>query len=97
MSYKAYAAALLLAGLPLGALAVAQTQTPQPAPSSEARAEAREKVRAACAGDVQKFCAHVDQAKGAIRSCLQSNESQLSDNCKAARMERAAARAKDKS
>ena len=76
--------------------AVAQSTTPQntdTAASSEARAEAREKFRAACANDVQKFCANVDHAKGAVRSCLETNASQLTDTCKAARAERAAARA----
>ena len=75
--------------------AVAQSTTPQNADpvASDARAEAREKYRAACANDVQKFCANVERAKGAVRSCLETNESQLSDTCKTARAERAAARA----
>ena len=76
--------------------AVAQSTTPQnadTAASGEARAEAREKFRAACANDVQKFCANVEHAKGAVRSCLETNASQLTDTCKAARAERAAARA----
>jgi hypothetical protein len=75
--------------------AVAQSTTPQnpgDRPSNEARAEAREKFRAACASDVQKFCANVDHAKGAVRSCLDTNASQLSDACKGARADRAAAR-----
>ena len=53
--------------------------------------------RAACATDVQKFCANIERAKGAMRACLTAHETQLSDSCKAARAERAAARAKDKS
>jgi hypothetical protein len=32
-----------------------------------------------------------------MRSCLEAHDAQLSDGCKAARAERAAARAKDKS
>jgi len=54
-------------------------------------------MRAACAADVQKFCANIERAKGAMRSCLEAHDAQLSDGCKAARAERAAARAKDKS
>ena len=59
--------------------------------------ETRQKMRAACGADVQKFCANIERAKGAMRTCLQANEAQLSDGCKAARAERAAARAKEKS
>jgi hypothetical protein len=57
----------------------------------------RERVRAACAGDVQKFCANIERGKGAIRGCLQAHEPELSTSCKAARAERAAARAREKS
>jgi hypothetical protein len=100
MNYKGFGAAIVLAALPLGVLAVAQTQTPpsttQTAPSA-ATTEARVKVRAACAADFQKFCASVDRVKGARRECMQANEAQLSAPCKAARAERAAARAKEKS
>jgi hypothetical protein len=91
MNYKAIATALLLAGIPLG-FAVAQTATP-----SAAKEEMRAKVRAACAEDVQKFCANVERGKGGgMRECMHANETQLSANCKAARAERAAARAKEK-
>jgi hypothetical protein len=83
---------LLLAALPVSALAQSASQ-----PASEARSEARAKVRAACAGDVQKFCANIERARGAMRTCLQSHDAQLSAACKAARAEREAARAKDKS
>ena len=49
--------------------AVAQSTTPQKpgdAPST-ASSEARAKYRAACASDIQKFCANVERAKGAMR------------------------------
>ena len=59
--------------------------------------EGREKFRAACAADIQKFCSNVGTEKGASRACLDSNAAQLSDPCKAVRAERAAARAKEKS
>ena len=68
----------------------------QSAPSPE-RAEAREKVRIACAADVEKFCANIERVRGARRACLEEHEKQLSAPCKAARAERAAMRAKDKS
>jgi hypothetical protein len=87
MYLKTYGIALALAAvLPLAALA--QSATPQ-ASTSEGRA----KLRAACAADVQKFCANIERGKGAMRSCLQAHETQLSEGCKAARAERAAARA----
>jgi hypothetical protein len=83
----------LIAALPVTALA--QTATP-PAPTDTARSEARAKMRAACAPDVQKFCANVERAKGAMRSCLETHKDELSTDCKAARAEREAAR-KEKS
>ena len=89
MPIKAYGFALALAFVP--AAAFAQTAAPQ-----TAAPEARERVRAACAADVQKYCANVERAKGAMRGCLEAHETQLSDGCKAARAERAAARAKEK-
>jgi hypothetical protein len=81
--------ALALAIAPWSVLA----QSPAP---TAANAEARQKLRAACAADVQKFCANIERVRGAMRSCLEANEKQLSDSCKAARAERAAAKAKDK-
>ena len=90
MHLKTYGFALALAVLPMTALA--QSATPP-----KATPEMREKMRTACAADVQKFCANIDRAKGAMRSCLDAHDKQLSDGCKAARAERAAARAKDKS
>ena len=53
-------------------------------------------MRAACAADVQKFCTNVERGKGAVRTCLDAHQTQLSDDCAAARAERAAARAKEK-
>ena len=90
MHLKVYGAALALCVLPMTALA-------QSAAPEQATQETRAKFRAACAADVQKFCANVERAKGAMRICLDTHEKRLSDGCKAARAERAAARAKDKS
>jgi hypothetical protein len=90
MPIKAYGVALALTLLP--ASAFAQSAAPQ-----SSAPEMRERVRAACAADVQKFCAGVERGKGAMRSCLEAHETQLSDGCKAARADRAAARAKEKS
>ena len=90
MQLETFGIALALALLP--ATAFAQSAAPQ-----SAAPEAREKMRAACAADVQKFCANIERAKGAMRGCFEAHETQLSDGCKAARAERAAARAKDKS
>jgi hypothetical protein len=91
MPLKSLGVALALALVPCSVLA--QSAAPPP-PASD---EARQKVRAACAADVQKFCANVERAKGALRTCLETHEKQLSDGCKAARAERAAARARDRS
>jgi hypothetical protein len=84
MHLRTYGLALALAVLPLTALAQSPTS------------EAREKMRAACAADVEKYCANIERAKGAMRTCLDAHQTQLSDGCKAARAERAAARAKEK-
>lgn len=86
------AAALALALLPVAAMAQSA-----PAPSSNPdREAARAKVRAACADDVQKFCANIEKGKGATRTCLEQHEKELAPACSAARAERAAVRAAEK-
>jgi len=50
--------------------------------SPPAVSQRREKLRAACAGDVAKFCAGLERR--AIRNCLRTNAAQLSEGCKAA-------------
>lgn len=95
------AAAVALAVVPLGALA--QSTAPKApaaapaatAPSADAQ-EGRTRVRTACAADIQKFCANIERAKGAMRSCLEAHENDLTATCKAARAQRAAERAKSK-
>jgi hypothetical protein len=89
MQLKSCGLALALAIVPLTALAQSTT-------APKATPEEREKMRAACAADVQKFCADVERGKGAMRTCLEAHQTQLSDSCRDARAERAAARAKDK-
>ena len=84
-----FAAALALGTLSVSALAQ------EAAPGA---AEARAKVRSACAADAEKFCAGVERGKGGgMRACLEAHAAQLSAECKAARTERAAARAKERS
>ena len=90
MCRPSLAAALVLSVLPAVALAQSAEQ------SSPERSEARQKVRTACAADIQKFCANIERAKGAMRACLDQHQASLSSECNAARAERAAARAKDK-
>ena len=51
-------------------------------------------MRTACAADIQKFCASIERAKGAMRACLEQNQTSLSSECNAARAERAAATGK---
>ena len=53
-------------------------------------------MRAACGADVQKFCAGIERAKGAMRTCLDQHQNELSAACQTARAERAAARSKEK-
>ena len=45
--------------------------------------EAREKVKDACKGDVEKLCK--DSEKGKVGECLKQHKDELSDDCKAAR------------
>ena len=94
MHLKTYGVALALALLPVTAFA--QGAAPG-APAQSAVPEAREKARVACAADVQKFCANIERAKGAMRACLEAHENDLTASCKAVRAERAAERAKNKS
>jgi hypothetical protein len=98
MHLRTFGIALALAFVPVTAFA--QSAVPSAGPQTAA-SEVRERMRAACAADVQKFCANVERAKGAMRGCLEAHVTQLSDGCKAARTERAteraAARAKEKS
>jgi hypothetical protein len=66
--------------------------------ASDSATEARAKVRAACAADVEKFCAGVERGKGGgMRACFAAHEANLSAECKAARAERGALRAKERS
>ena len=94
MSRTTLGTALILIVLP--AVAFAQSAT---APDSSAEhTEARAKVRTACAADVQKFCADIDRAKGAMRTCLDQNPGQpLPGVSTPPRAERAPPRDKDKS
>ena len=95
MCPKIRGAGLLLLLLPAAALAQSATP-PAPAPVSPERAAAREKMRTACAADIQKFCAGIERGKGAMRACLDRHQNDLSPACQAARAERAALRAKEK-
>jgi hypothetical protein len=92
------AAVAALAILSLAALAQSTTpQSPTAAAPSGDQQDGRGKTRTACAADIQKFCANIERAKGAMRSCLEAHENDLTASCKAARAERAAERAKTKS
>jgi hypothetical protein len=94
MSSRARSFTFMLALAP--ALAISVPAWAQGASPQSAAPEMREKVRAACAADVAKYCADIERAKGAMRGCMEAHDAQLSDGCKAARAERAAARAKEK-
>jgi hypothetical protein len=91
MRYSMLGAILALGAMWLPALA--QETAPGAADSA-----ARAKVRSACAADAEKFCAGVERGKGGgMRACFEAHEAQLSADCKAARTERAATRAKERS
>jgi len=92
MQYSILASVILVAALCGPALAQEGAGA-----GSDGAMEARAKVRAACASDVEKFCAGVERGKGGgMRACFAAHESELSAECKAARSERAAARAKER-
>ncbi len=91
MPFKTFGVAVALAVLPLTAFAQ------DAASPSAAAAEVRAKMRAACGPDVAKYCTNIERTKGAMRGCLDAHQTQLSEGCRAARAERAAARAKEKS
>jgi len=103
MRHSAIGAVFLLALFSPGALAQSTTAPPTAAPNMPTATvqEARAKMRAACASDVQKFCAGVERGNGGLRECLRSHRAELSSDCVAARASlrslRAAAKAKDKS
>jgi multidrug efflux system membrane fusion protein len=48
----------------------------------DGKTEAREKMRTACAADIQKLCPTAERRE--VRSCLQQNAAKLSEACKAA-------------
>jgi multidrug efflux system membrane fusion protein len=54
------------------------------APAPSAKSEGGGRLRTACAGDVEKFCANVERSREAIRSCLIANAARLSEACRAA-------------
>jgi hypothetical protein len=64
-------------------------------PSTPVKAEGREKMRTACAEDVQKFCPAVERNREAIRGCLQAHAAQLSEACKAATAGQRGSRARE--
>jgi hypothetical protein len=92
MRYSIFAAIIVLSALAVPALAQ------DAAGAASDNAEARAKVRSACAADAEKFCPGVERGKGGgMRACFTAHEADLSAECKAARMERAATRAKERS
>ena len=103
MRHSATGALLLLTLCSPGALAQNAAAPPTAAPGmpSPSLQVARAKMRAACAADVQKFCAGVERGNGALGKCLRAHRAELSSDCVSARAGlrslRAAEKAKDKS
>lgn len=105
MRYAGLGAALLVGLFSWGALAqtttpsppaAAPSASPAPKPRSPAMKQARAKRRAACAADLQKFCADVEPGKGARQKCLRSHRAEISPECKLARQQLRVIRAKEK-
>ena len=103
MRHSAMGALLVLTLFSPAALAQNTAAPPATAPGipSPSLKEARAKMRAACAADLQKFCAGVERGNGALRQCLRAHRTELSSDCVSARAGlrslRAAEKAKDKS
>ncbi|NOT72187.1 MAG: hypothetical protein HOP09_13210 [Hyphomicrobium sp.] len=65
--------------------APAATAGPAAAASADPAGTAGERGQqrwSACASDLQKFCANIERARGAKRTCLESHAAELSDGCK---------------
>jgi hypothetical protein len=52
-------------------------------------------MRAACAADIQKFCANAERGKSS-RACLRTHRAELSPECASARAELRAERRQEK-
>ena len=66
-------------------------QQNNPQARQEQFAGGRVRLRAVCAGDIQKYCANADKK----RRCLRENMDKLSDACKAAVAQRGGRKARD--
>lgn len=64
---------------PAATAAPAAAATAAPADTSGERGQQR---WSACAAELQKFCANIERARGAKRTCLKSHAAELSDGCK---------------
>jgi len=99
MQHAKICAAVVLVLAPVGALAQSSapaTPSTLTRPSPELK-QAHRTVRAACAADVQKFCANVERGNGGVRACLREHRTELSADCTAARQALRAVRRQQKS
>jgi hypothetical protein len=94
MHHARIGAAFFLIALPLAAFSQTAPPTGVKAPPSPQLKEAREKMRATCAGDAQKFCGGL--ARGALPSCMREHRAELSAECQSARGELRAIKRKEK-
>jgi hypothetical protein len=94
MHHGRIGAAFLLIALPLAAFAQTTPPAGVAAPPSPALKEARKNMRAACAGDAQKFCGGL--ARGALQACMREHRAELSAECQSAREGLRAIRLKEK-
>jgi hypothetical protein len=80
--------AIAMAALMLGSAAVYAAD--DAATDQSGAAAGGGKRWAACAADLEKFCANIEHGKGKKRECLSQHQSELSDGCKTSMAKHAA-------
>lgn len=63
--------------------AKAEDAAPAPKPPAPATGTTPGHRWAACAPEIEKYCANIERGPGRMRTCLEGHVSELSDACKA--------------
>ena len=90
-SFARYAVIVLLIPVLAGCQKQNNAQRPAQQAHEKFAGAGHEKLRVACADEIQKFCANADRK----RRCLRENMDKLSDACKTAVAQRGGRRARD--